>query len=39
MYHKDTIEKNEEKKSYLPMMTINYKALVNHYAELYTRFY
>lgn len=41
MYHKkDTCEKKQRKlKSYLPMITIDYKVLVNHYAESYTRFY
>lgn len=41
MYHKkDTCEKKQRVlKSYLPMITIDYKVLVNHYAELYTRFY
>lgn len=41
MYHKkDTCEKYKESlKSYLPMITIDYKVLVNHYAKSYTRFY
>lgn len=38
-YKKDTREKQRKLKSYLPMITIDYKVLVNHYTELYTRFY